>query len=805
MVPAIRVRITHSNPTVSHAGRRLNKMQNSSEQPAAGQKKTEEQRADERLKLISRVTNDVFWDWDLESNAVWRSESASETFGYPAEELMSDPQFWVNRIHPEDRQHVHDGIHAAINNGEKLWRDEYRFLCKNGLYVEVMDRGHVIHNAEGKAVRMVGALTDISKQREMETKLADERNLLRALIDNLPDSIYMKDAAARKTLSSKGNFRNLGCKTEAEVLGKTDFDFFIPEVAAKLFEDDQLVLQKGQSIINREERLVHANGEVFWMLTTKVPWRDAAGNIVGIIGGGRNITKQKEVEIKLMAERNLLRTVIDNLPDAIYAKDMGARKTLANPADLKNLGCRTETEALGKNDFKFFPKEVAEKFFEDDQLVLQNGQSVINREEKVIVADGKSVWLLTTKVPWRDADGHIIGLVGIGRDITDKKNLEAQLLRAQRMESIGRMATGIAHDLNNILTPIMISTTLLREKMSDKEGLDILNTVEASAKRGAEIIKQVMWFGRGLDGQRIPIHPQHLIKDTARIVAETLNKSLKIEMKIAADVWPIPGDPTQLHQVLLNLCVNAHDAMPEGGKLTIAARNFTADENFTGNHLESRPGRYVILEITDTGSGIPREIRDRIFEPFFTTKEIGKATGLGLSTALSIVKSHNGFILLETEPGKGSSFQIYLPALAGSQTDKLEDKPADFPRGRGETILVVDDEKPVRETAQAMLETFGYKVLLAKDGAQALAIYSENQADIAVVLTDIVMPVMNGEATVRALRHLNPKVKIIASSGLKSEADQKAIRELGVRHFIGKPFTAGAILQKLHEVITETS
>jgi PAS domain S-box-containing protein len=805
MVPAIRVRITHSNPTVSHAGRRLNKMQNSSEQPAAGQKKPEEQRADERLKLIARVTNDVFWDWDLESNAVWRSESASKTFGYPAEELMSDPQFWVNRIHPEDRQHVHDGIHSAINNGEKLWRDEYRFLCKNGLYVEVLDRGHVIHNAKGNAVRMVGALTDISKQREMETKLADERNLLRALIDNLPDSIYMKDAAARKTLSSKGNFRNLGCKTEAEVLGKTDFDFFTPEVAAKLFEDDQLVLLKGQSIINREERLVHANGEVFWMLTTKVPWRDAAGNIVGIIGGGRNITKQKEVEIKLMAERNLLRTVIDNLPDAIYAKDMGARKTLANPADLKNLGCRTETEALGKNDFKFFPKEVAEKFFEDDQLVLQNGQSVINREEKVIVADGKSVWLLTTKVPWRDADGHIIGLVGIGRDITDKKNLEAQLLRAQRMESIGRMATGIAHDLNNILTPIMISTTLLREKMSDKEGLDILNTVEASAKRGAEIIKQVMWFGRGLDGQRIPIHPQHLIKDTARIVAETLNKSLKIEMKIAADVWPIPGDPTQLHQVLLNLCVNAHDAMPGGGKLTIAARNFTADENFTGNHLESRPGRYVILEITDTGSGIPREIRDRIFEPFFTTKEIGKATGLGLSTALSIVKSHNGFILLETEPGKGSSFQIYLPAQAGSQTDKPEDKPADFPRGRGETILVVDDEKPVRETAQAMLETFGYKVLLANDGAQALAIYSENQADIAVVLTDIVMPVMNGEATVRALRHLNPKVKIIASSGLKSEADQKAIRELGVRHFIGKPFTAGAILQKLHEVITETS
>ena len=541
------------------------------------------------------------------------------------------------------------------------------------------------------------------------------------------------------------------------------------------------------------------------MLTTKVPWRDNAGKIIGLVGGGRDITKQKQAEFRLIEERNLLRTVIYNLPDAIYAKDMAGRKTLANPADLKNLGCQTEAEALGKNDFEFFPKDVAEKFFEDDQLVLQNGQSVINREEKAVVADGKTVWLLTTKVPWRDADGRIIGLVGIGRDITDKKNLESQLLRAQRMESIGRMATGIAHDLNNILTPIMISTSLLREKMSDKEGLDVLNTVEASAKRGAEIIKQVMWFGRGLDGQRIPVHLQHLIKDIARIVTETLNKSIKIEVKIAADLWLISGDPTQLHQALMNLCLNANDAMPTGGKLTIAARNFTADKDFAGMHLESHLGRYVVLEVTDTGGGVANEIRERIFDPFFTTKEIGKATGLGLSTVLSIVKSHNGFILLESEPGKGTSFQIYFPAQAGSQVDKLEDKPADFPRGHGETILVVDDEKLVRETAQAMLETFGYKVLLANDGAQAMAIYSENQTDIAVVLTDIMMPVMNGEATIRALRQLNPKVKIIASSGLKSEPDQKGIRELGVRHFIAKPFTTGAILKKLQEVINESS
>ncbi|HVU26620.1 MAG TPA: PAS domain-containing protein [Verrucomicrobiae bacterium] len=648
---------------------------------------------------------------------------------------------------------------------------------------------------------------DIQKRlEELETlneRLTSERDLLRAVIDNYPDSIYVKDNETRKTLANKANVKNLGFENETDVLGKTDFELFALEVAARLYEDDKKVLN-GESLVNHEERLVTANGEVFWMATTKIPWRDAEGNIIGIIGGGRNITKQKEAELKLTEERNLLRTVIDNLPDAIYVKDTAARKTLANLADAINLGHKSEADVLGKTDFAFFTKEVAQKLFEDDQLVLQKGQSLINREEKIVEPDGKTLWLLTTKIPWRDATGNIIGLVGIGRDITERKELEAQLLRAQRMESIGRLATGIAHDLNNILTPIMISTALLREKTAEKESLDILNAVEVSAKRGADIIKQVLWFGRGLEGQRIPVNPKHLFKDVARIAAETFNKSISIETNIAENVWPIPGDPTQLHQVLLNLCVNANDAMPFGGRLKLAAWNFMADKNFAGMHLEARPGPYAVLEVTDTGNGISREMRDRIFEPFFTTKEIGKGTGLGLSTVLSIVKSHGGFILLESEIGKGSSFWVYLPAQADSRSEKLEDRPAHFPRGQGETILVVDDEKVVRETAQATLETFGYKVVLANDGAMAMAAYAENQSRISVVLTDILMPVMNGEATIRALKHINPNVKIIAASGLKSDPAPDTIHELGVRHFIAKPFTASAILEKLREVIAET-
>ena len=321
-----------------------------------------------------------------------------------------------------------------------------------------------------------------------------------------------------------------------------------------------------------------------------------------------------------------------------------------------------------------FPTDIAAAFFADDQAVLKTGQPVVNREEKVIRPDGEVRWLLTTKVPWRDAHGNIIGLVGIGRDITDKKHLEEQFLRAQRMESIGRLATGIAHDLNNILAPILISTTLLRQKVQDDEALEMLARVEASAKRGADIVRQVLGFGRGLEGQRMPVNPQLLIKDVIRITTETFSKSIQVETDVAPDASFVSGDMTQLHQVLLNLCVNARDAMPKGGKIKLTVRNFTADAHFVSLNPEARSVAYLLLEVTDTGHGIPSDIRDRIFEPFFTTKELGKGTGLGLSTTLSIVKSHGGFITVESEPEKGSSFQVYLPAMSPADLDKAQPK-----------------------------------------------------------------------------------------------------------------------------------
>jgi PAS domain S-box-containing protein len=556
---------------------------------------------------------------------------------------------------------------TAFDFFEPAMADSFRAdeekVIKNGQSIinrreEVIEPDGTIHwhltsrlpwrDGNGNILGLISVSRDITARIEAESKLQKERNLLRTLTDNLPDSIYAKDNLGRKIMCNPADLKNMSCPTEADAIGKDDYHFFPKEIAEQFIATERPVLEEGIPIFNHEEKIVLGGGEVHWLLTSKIPWRDASGKIIGLIGIGRNITNQKNAEMKLQDERNLLRTLINNLPDCIYAKDAATRKVVANPGDLKNLGCETEDEAIGKTDFDFFPKEIAEAFFADDQVVLKEGKSIINREEKVIPKDGKTHWLLTSKIPWRDTSGRIIGLIGIGRDITEKKGLEAQVVQAQRMESIGRLATGIAHDLNNILAPILISIEMLRHKLQDQEYIEMLAKAEASAHRGADIIKQMLWFSRGLAGQRSPVNLQQLMAEIAQYTTETFGKTIQVEKKIATDLGTVIGDSAQLHQVLMNLCTNAREAMPNGGTLTLGAHNATVEGH-----------RYVVLSVADTGIGFAPELANRVFEPFFTTKAVGH--GLGLSTVHSIIKSHGGFVKAESQPGQGATFLVHLP------------------------------------------------------------------------------------------------------------------------------------------------
>jgi len=415
--------------------------------------------------------------------------------------------------------------------------------------------------------------------------------------------------------------------------------------------------------------------------------------------------------------------------------------------------------------------------------------------------DGKEVIVSSRWTLVRDEQAQAKSILVVNTDITSSKQLEAQFLRAQRLESIGTLAGGIAHDLNNVLTPIMMAIQLLEAQVTDERSLRLLPILKNNTKRGAALVKQVLSFARGIEGERTVLQVRHLISEIKQIAKQTFPKSIEFYTDIPQDLWTVSGDATQLHQVLMNLCVNARDAMPVGGTISICAENLIVDQNYARMNIEAKVGAYIVLTVSDTGTGMPKDILDRIFEPFFTTKEIGKGTGLGLSTVLGIVKSHGGFIKVTSDVGRGTQFKVYLPAVVATETQHTED--LELPKGNGELVLVVDDEVAICEVTKTSLETYGYRVLTASDGIEAIATYAQKKSDISVVLLDMMMPSMDGATTIRTLQKINPYVKIIAISGITS--NEKIAKNAGstVKTFLSKPYTSKKLLKTINLVLTE--
>jgi PAS domain S-box-containing protein len=399
----------------------------------------------------------------------------------------------------------------------------------------------------------------------------------------------------------------------------------------------------------------------------------------------------------------------------------------------------------------------------------------------------------------RNEAGVGLRMVGGIRDLTESKKAQIHSERAQRMESIGTLAGGIAHDLNNVLTPVMMSIELLKiDSVTGPQRRTILDTIQVSCRRGADLVRQVLNFARGLDGARTPIRLAQQIKEIKAIICESFPKNITIASKVPDDLWPITGDSTQIHQVLLNLALNARDAMPLGGTLTIAASNVALDPKDVGSSSQTSAGRHVLLKVSDTGAGITPDNCERIFEPFFTTKKVGEGTGFGLAIVHTIVKSHGGFITVESDLGHGTSFNVYLPADSAIRTPaSLPPYVSNTPRGHGELILVVDDESAICEMTKRTLEAFGYSVITAANGAEAVAIYVEKSKEIALVLTDMMMPVMDGAAAIQEFKRINPSVKLVAVSGLNLMGDTKSM----VNRFLPKPYLALELVQLVGEVL----
>ena len=518
----------------------------------------------------------------------------------------------------------------------------------------------------------------------------------------------------------------------------------------------------------------------------------------------QNLRLEEEIQERKRSDQKIREqaALLDITTDAIFVQDLENKILYWNKGAERLYGWKAE-EAIGKDVEELLSWDSLPQLQHNLNDLTQKGewQGELHQLTKV----GKEIVVATRWTLVRDEDGEPKSILNVNTDVTDKKQLEAQFHRAQRLESIGTLASGIAHDLNNVLAPILMTVQLLQQKLKDQQSQKWLNILETNAKRGAELVKQVLSFARGMAGDRKILQVAHLILEVEKVAKHTFSKSIEIQVDTSAQkLWPILGDPTQLQQVLMNLCVNAQDAMPNGGTLSIVAENLWIDEAYTKFNIEAKVGSYIVITVSDTGIGIPEETLERIYDPFFTTKAVDKGTGLGLSTVMGIVKSYGGFINVQSEVGKGTQFKIYLPALEKTEIQSPQDRSDALPVGNGELILVADDESSIREIIKTLLEAFKYRVLVANDGIEAIALYAQHKEEISVVLLDLMMPSLDGSMTIRTLHRMNPQVKIIASSGLMSNHEIIQTLDNNVKAFLQKPYTSDELLKKLQLVLNES-
>ncbi|HEY9833281.1 MAG TPA: PAS domain S-box protein [Stenomitos sp.] len=539
------------------------------------------------------------------------------------------------------------------------------------------------------------------------------------------------------------------------------------------------------------------NGQPFWNELKISPVFSEQGNLLYFIGIQTDITERKQAEEKIRCQAALLDITID----AILVRDLQDQILFWNQGASRLYGWQAE-EVLGKKAQHLLREEKTPQLAAVLSTVAMKGnwQSELHQVTK----NGKKILVESRWTLMYDEENKPKAFLVVNTDITEKKQLEAQFLRTQRLDSIGTLASGIAHDLNNVLAPILMSAQLLSQKqLPEEKKPNLLKTIETSAKRGAALVKQILSFARGVEGQRTTIQLKHLISEVRQIVNETFPKFIEINTDIPQDLWMVSGDATQLHQVLINLCVNARDAMPRGGTLSVNAGNIVIDESYARMNIDAHVGAYVVFTVKDTGVGMPPEVVERIFEPFFTTKELGKGTGLGLSTVLSIVKSHGGFLEVTSTLDEGTQIAVYLPAIEATQIPQISE--SEFSQGQGELILVVDDEAAIRETSKTSLEAYNYRVLTANDGIDAIALYAQHQQEISLVLIDMMMPLMDGSTTIRTLKKINPHIKIIAVSGLVPSTRLTESKNSGAQAFLAKPYTTTDLLKTINEVISISS
>lgn len=735
------------------------------------------------VAMAGRLARVGGWTLELGSRSIMWSDEVAEIHEVPAgyrptwEEALG---FYA----PEDRARAIEVFARAIQSGGPF-DAELAIVSARGTRRAVRILGEPELDERRQVVAMRGAMQDITAQKRLEVEARVLAERLKNTIDSITDAFYVLSRDWRFTYVNAEAERQLERRAN-RLLGRVVWDEFPEVLGGPLETHYRHAMASGGT----------AHFEFFHAPLRKWFEVSAYPSSEGLAIHFRDVTERRALDARIREQAEL----IDRAQDAILVRDLEHYIRSWNKGAERLYGWTAE-EAVGQS-IKAMLYDDTTVFTRATEEVIELGEWTGELEQ--VTRDGRRVTVMARWSLVRDTDGKPLSVLAINTDITEKKKLEQNLLRAQRLESIGTLAGGIAHDLNNVLAPILMVVSALAAEETDPERREDFETIERSAERGAYMVRQLLVFARGHGGQMSNLQLEDIASDVARMMRDTLPKNIGVRLELAPDLWEVYADPTQMHQVLTNLCVNARDAMPLGGLLTIALEPTVVDEVYAEMHLDARPGAYLLLRVEDTGTGMTPEILERMFEPFFTTKDIGKGTGLGLSTVHAIVRGHRGFINVYSEVGKGTRFRIYLPANPPeSQRAEVAEAQVRLPRGHGELILIVDDEELIRNVASRTLERNGYRTLTAANGAEAIAAFVTHREEIALVLTDMAMPVMDGPATIVALRAMEPRLRIIGSSGLNANGNVVRAMDAGVRHFVPKPYTTEGLLRVLHRALSE--
>ncbi len=751
--------------------------------------------------LLWSLSGDVLLEIDEGRRIVRAGGRALELLGHAPASLAG--RDGLELVHPSDRP-VAEAAFECARSGRSPRAVRYRWRHAEGSWVWMTATAAAIPASRdrhrGGPPRVLACLTPAKPPIEDSKAPADRSEMFEILAQNLPGVVYLSrhDHDYSKLYLNGAVEELTGYSPETLLWGS-------PPFAALFHPDDEAAIREGvASAIEQarpyrlEYRLRRADGSYRWVEDYGQPVRTVGGELAYLEGALFDITARRRGEAARRAAGRLLEVSEERFAKAFFANPNPAViTTLVDGTILEVNEVLCELSGLRREDLIGGDGSKLGLWDRNDarrmtRLLTERG-SVRGVEIHAHSHDGVEYDLLLSSVVVEMSGEKCV--INVGVDITEHKRLETQLLRAQRLESIGVLAGGIAHDLNNVLTPILMAIKLLRRGRPSQHER-VLSILETNSRRGADLIRQLLTFARGADGQRIPVELRHLVQEVGDIARDTFPKSMKLSVRFDRDLWQVEGDPTQIQQVLLNLAVNARDAMEGEGRLRIAAHN----RELTAEDLRTRPaartGRYVLLEVADTGPGIPRELRHRVFDPFFTTKDPEHGTGLGLFTVETIVAAHGGFIEIDGGPAGGTLFSVYLPVARESDPEGSWRSILPSPRGDGELVLLADDDEAVREIAASVLEASGYRTVLAADGRAALRRFEERRAEVKAVVMDLRMPHLDGGAAIRALRELEPGLPIVAMSG-----DENAAPPPGADLVLSKPLTAEDLLDALRRVL----